>query len=316
MGRLHPPPLTATRRAAIDIGTNTILMVIADVGDDGRMTVLHDVQRIVRLGGGVDGFRLIPPEAADRCAAVLTEYAAIAGDHGATHITAVATSAVRDAENRSAFLKAMQRRTGVIIRPISGVEEARLTHAGVVSGLPHGGTRRAVIDVGGGSTEIMVETMDGLLAIVSRDIGSVRLSERLGLTQPPNPDDVAALRHIVRSDLTFTLPLDPAATTVMAVAGTALTLAALDLGLPGIDSSVLAGHRLPLPRISDLTGFLLRTPAEVLVSRHGIAPGRADIIATGAIILEELMLHFRIGEILVSERGLRHGLLLSTEFKG
>jgi exopolyphosphatase / guanosine-5'-triphosphate,3'-diphosphate pyrophosphatase len=291
-----------TRVAAVDIGTNSTRLLVAEV-EDGAVRELDRRLEITRLGEGVDERRILLPQAVARVRNVLAEYRRAAEEAGTLHTLAFATSAVRDAENGEAFLGEIEWSYGFRTRLLSGDDEALLTFRGVSAGRELvAGT--LVIDVGGGSTELILGGPKDVDFHVSLDLGCVRLTERFGT-------DFAAAAAQVRETLGAALP-DLDAQAAIGVAGTITTLATLDLGLPQEDPEVVHGHRLTsetiAARTNELTGM---TVAEIRALR-GMHPDRAPVIAAGAVVVRETLAHFGLNALEVSEHDIMHGAALTA----
>jgi exopolyphosphatase / guanosine-5'-triphosphate,3'-diphosphate pyrophosphatase len=284
------------RVAAVDLGTNTTRLLVADVVD-GRLEELHRESRITRLGEGVDARRRLLPVPIARVRNVLADYRRTIESLGAERTLAVATSAVRDAENGEAFLGEIEWSYGFATRLVGGDEEARLTRSGVQ---PSPGT--LVLDIGGGSTELVLDDFH-----VSLDLGSVRYTERFLRTDPPSGDELAACAAAVRALLPAVRP-DAA----IGVAGTVTSLAALDLGLEHYDRALVHGHRLSL---AGARAQLERLAALPLAERREVPaldPERAPVIVAGAVILTETLAHYGLDSIEVSERDILDGIALAA----
>jgi exopolyphosphatase/guanosine-5'-triphosphate,3'-diphosphate pyrophosphatase len=282
------------RVAAIDQGTNTTRLLVADV-NDGRVDEVLRRSTITRLGEGVDARRRLLPLPITRVRNCLSEYRRELESLGAERALLVATSAVRDAENGEAFLGEIEWSYGFTTRLLSGDEEAKLTLRGV--GAVEDGT--IVVDIGGGSTELI-----SLGSRLSTELGSVRLTERLLESDPPTADELEAMAGAIRSVLE---EHDLSAKRGIGVAGTVTSLAALDLALVEYDSERVHGHRMSEAAVQ---GQLERLAALPLAERRelpGLEPERAPVIVTGAAILLETMRHFGLSEIEVSERDLLDG---------
>jgi len=313
------------RLAAIDCGTNSIRLLVADVtvGGDGSADLrdVHREMRIVRLGEGVDATGRLSAQALERTRAALADYTAICRRKGAERVRMVATSATRDAANRDEFFGMTRDVLGVEAEVISGDEEARLSFTGAVGDLDPDDGPFVVTDIGGGSTEVVVGTWDGVRADVvgarSVDIGCVRITERCLRSDPPTPDEIAAalaLTDDVLSAAFETVPVDKAHTWV-GVAGTITTLSAVHQGLDEYDS-----ERTHLSRLSDVD--IDRTANQLLEATHdqraaigSMHPGRVDVIGGGALITQVLAQRFAaaagISELLVSEHDILDGIVLS-----
>jgi exopolyphosphatase/guanosine-5'-triphosphate,3'-diphosphate pyrophosphatase len=278
------------RVAAVDLGTNSVRLLVADV-EDGGATEVHRETRIVRLGEGVDERRRLLPAPIARARDALVDYRRRAEELGAERVLLVATSAVRDAENGEAFLSEIEWSYGFATRLLSGKEEAELTYRGV------GRPDALVVDLGGGSTELI-----GPGVHVSLDVGSVRLTERFLHSDPPTADELDAAAAAI--DLP---PLPPSPT--IGVAGTFTTLAALELG--GYDPARTPGYRLTRDAVERWTERLASAP---LAARAfpGLEPARAPVIVGGALIVRELMRRAGLDEIEISERDLLNGAALQA----
>jgi exopolyphosphatase / guanosine-5'-triphosphate,3'-diphosphate pyrophosphatase len=281
-----------TRVAAVDLGTNSTRLLVADV-EDGRLVELARRLTITRLGEGVDARRRLLPAAIARVRNCLVDYRREAGSLGAERILAVATSAVRDAENGEAFLGEVEWSYGFVTRLLTGQEEAHLTYRGVTAGreLPPG---TLVVDVGGGSTELAVDGRDP----VSLDIGVVRLTERFG-------DDVPAAAAHVRSVLPTLAPRQ-----AIGVAGTVTTLATLELG--GYDPARVHGHRISSRAVETWLGRLAAMSVEERRGLPGLEPARAPVIVAGVLIVREVLRAYGLGELEASEHDLLDGAALAA----
>ena len=278
------------RVAAIDLGTNTTRLLVAEV-EDGRLEELHRETRITRLGEGVDARRRLLPVPIARVRNVLADYRKTAEALGAVRTLLVATSAVRDAENGEAFLGEIEWSYGFVTRLLSGAEEAELTRRGV-GGLEPG---TLLVDIGGGSTELVLD--DGR---VSLPMGSSRFSERYG-------EDLAQLEAAARALLP---PLAPQR--AVGVAATITTLAALDLGLPAYDRERVHGHLLSRRGARAQLERLAALPLPARRQVPALEPERAPVIVAGAAILLAILDHYRLEGIRVSERDLLDGAALAA----
>ena len=291
------------RVAAVDLGTNTTRLLVADV-EDGRLDEVHRETRITRLGEGVDARRRLLPVPIARVRNVLADYRHTLESLGAERTLLVATSAVRDAENGEAFLGEIEWSYGFATRLLSGDEEAQLTRRGVE---PAPGT--LVLDIGGGSTELIV---DGFHA--SLDVGSVRQTERFLHFDPPEPRELADCAAAVRSLLAERIPDDVRARTTAAigVAGTVTSLAALDLGLEHYDRKRVHGHRLTRDGAREQLERLASLPLAERRELPALEPERAPVIVAGAVILVETLDYLRLDAIAVSERDILDGAALAA----
>jgi len=291
-----------TRVAAVDIGTNSTRLLVADV-EDGEVRELDRRLEITRLGESVDERRILLPQAIARVRNVLADYRRAAEEAGADRTLAFATSAVRDAENGEAFLGEIEWSYGFRTVLLSGDDEALLTFRGVSAARElAGGT--LVIDVGGGSTELILGGPEGFGFHVSLDLGCVRLTERFGTSFP------ATAAH-VRKVLAERVPeLDPQA--AIGVAGTITTLATLDLGLAEEDPKVVHGHLLGAETVAAWTDRLTGMTVEEIRALRGMHPDRAPVIAAGAVVVSETLAHFGLDRLEVSEHDIMHGAALAA----
>lgn len=284
-----------SRVAAIDCGTNSIRLLIADVAGDAGAPPLTDVvreMRVVRLGQGVDATGELAPDALDRTFAAAKDYAALINHHGAGKVRFVATSATRDARNRQVFVDGIGDLLGVEPEVISGDEEAGLSFAGASSVLPvQGEDAVLVVDLGGGSTEFVLGDANGVIAARSVDIGCVRLTERHLRNDPPTAAQIAAAEADVDAALdeaALAVPLDRASV-VVGVAGSVTTITAHALGLTEYQPHRIHGARLDLETISDAaTSLLEMTRAERAVLPY-MHPGRVDVIGAGALVWRRIL---------------------------
>ena len=294
-----------TRVAAVDLGTNSTRLLVADVSDD-HVEEVERLLRITRLGERVDVRRILLPSAIARVRSCLTDYRRRAEALGAEAVLAVATSAVRDAENGEAFLGEIEHGFGFSTRLLTGGEEAELTFRGVTSdrALPDG---TLVVDVGGGSTELTVGGPHGVSFSTSLQIGCVRLTERFLASDPPSAAEVAACAEHVRSALP---PLDvPGA---IGVAGTVTTAAALDLGLDAYDPVLIHGHRISRASVEATLERLAALPLAERREVAGLEPARAPVIVGGLVVLREVLDAYGLDAIEASERDLLHGAVLAA----
>jgi exopolyphosphatase / guanosine-5'-triphosphate,3'-diphosphate pyrophosphatase len=300
--------------AAIDIGTNSVLLVIAAAGADGPRPLLERAT-ITRMGEGVDKTRRLAPAAVTRNLECLRAYADDLRAHGSPRLDVVGTSALRDAEGASAFLDEAERILGVRPRVIAGDEEARLTFRGALSGLRLAG-KLLVFDIGGGSTELIVGEATGVAppeSRVSLDIGSVRLFERHVRSDPPQLLEVAEIEADIERALASAGPLarvhahEPL--TLVGVAGTVTTLKALELGLEPYDPARVHGAVLTLSAVEALCSKLTSLPLAERQRLPGLQPKRADVIVAGALIVRDLLRRAGALQAIVSDRGVRFGLL-------
>ena len=301
------------RLASIDIGSNTILLLVADVAANGTLTVVRDEQIIARLGKGVDANRRITAETFTRVLGFLQKLKTTAESNGTTSIVASGSSALRDARNGAEFVRDVKTRIGLEIEVLSGQMEAELTYRGAISEfLRTSGAQRsyAVLDIGGGSTELTIGEEGAVLRKASLDVGAVRLTERHLKTSPPSALAISQALSEVRSWIS-TLPRLLPTTRLIGVAGTVTTLAAIDLSLPAYDPKRVSGHLIRLERIEQIYEELrTKSVVEMIRTFPQIQLGRADIILAGIIVLIEALKRFGVRGITTSDRGLRYGLVM------
>jgi exopolyphosphatase/guanosine-5'-triphosphate,3'-diphosphate pyrophosphatase len=308
-----------TRVAAVDCGTNTIKLLVADIDRDaGTQHDLVRELRIVRLGQGVDRTGRLADEALSRVFAAVDEYAAVVAAHGVQALRFVATSASRDASNADVFAEGVGSRLGVRLEVVTGDEEAQLVYDGATRSLSAVGHDVpfpvAVLDIGGGSTELVVGTAPGWVAAArSLDIGSVRLTERLMPSDPPTRAEVQAATRAV-DDALDTLPGYGVhvgeAPTLVGVAGTVTTVAAVLLGLGTWDRERVHHSTFPVPAVHDLTDQLLSMTAAER-ERLGVPAGRSDVIGAGAVILDRVLHRSAAERLTVSDSDILDGIAWS-----
>jgi exopolyphosphatase / guanosine-5'-triphosphate,3'-diphosphate pyrophosphatase len=301
----------SSKLAAIDIGTNSVLLTIAAT-DDGAVKPVLERATITRLGEGVDKTRRLAPAAVERNLACLRSYAQDLEHHGSPRLDVVGTSALRDAEGAGSFLDEAQRILGVRPRVIAGDEEARLTFRGALSGLKLSGPL-LVFDIGGGSTELILGDGGEPHSRVSIDIGSVRLFERHVKNDPPLAAELAAAEADIARAFAGAAPLSslvPAGPlTLVGVAGTVTTMKALELGLGAYDPARVHGAVLTLSTVETLCSRLAALPLSERQLLPGLEPKRADVIVVGALIVRDLLRRAGATQAVVSDRGVRFGLL-------
>ncbi len=304
--------MSAQRFAFIDIGTNTLLCLIAELRDEGRFRVLNDLAEITRLGQGVDQNQRIGGENERRSRDVLKQYLAACRDFGVEEITAVGTSALRDAVNSAEVRERWRAELGLNVRVISGHEEARYSFLAVQRGLFLGGRELLVIDIGGGSTEFIRGNESGVLGAESLDMGSVRLTERFLHSDPVNEAECASMVSAIDQQLTLLRERFSGATSGLAlvgIAGTFTTLAAVERQLTRYSHSAVHGAFLTLKEVRrQIRLFQSKTLAE-RKRIPGLEPKRADVILAGTYLTERIMTNFRAEQIMVSDQGVRYGLL-------
>jgi exopolyphosphatase/guanosine-5'-triphosphate,3'-diphosphate pyrophosphatase len=302
------------RVAVVDLGTNTTRVLVADV-EDGRVTELERRTTVTRLGEGVDANGHLSDAAVERVTKVLAEYREVMDELQPERTVALATSAVRDAQNGADFRRLLHDRFGLDVQIIPGEEEARLTFRGATAARPAGEGPLVVIDIGGGSTEYVVGVAgDEPRFRVSTQAGSVRQTERHLHEDPPTDDELAALRGSIRSTLADAIPDDVRAQVEagIAVAGTATSLAAIDQELEPYDSDKVDGYVLRLEAVERILAELASIPVEERRQVPGLHPDRAPTIVAGAAILLESMTLFGLPSLEASEADILHGAALEA----
>lgn len=300
------------RVAALDCGTNSLRLLVADVDGDAK-TDLHREMRVVRLGQGVDRTGRLAPEALDRVRTALTDYAATCRALGVDAVRLVATSATRDAANRDDFTALVRRVLGVDPEVVSGDEEAALSFCGATRGLDPADGPFLVIDLGGGSTEFVLGG-SAVQAALSVDVGCVRLHERHLHADPPTVAQVQAAREDVERALVRVREAVPVAQarTAVGLAGTVTTVAALALGLPAYDPDRIHLSRLGAVDVVRVTAELLAMPRSARAALGPMHPGRVDVIGAGSLVLQSAMDGLGLADILVSEADILDGIAWSV----
>ena len=299
------------RLAAIDIGTNSTKMTVADMADDGSLQVVDEDSEVTRLGEGVDAAKRLGDEAVRRTLAAVHRFAVAARSQGAVRVLAAGTSALRDAGNGPDFIAQANAQAGVHVEIITGEREARLAYGAVRSddslSLP-ADAPLLVFDIGGGSTELILGQGFALLEHKSLDVGAVRLTERFLLADPPTDDQVAQACRFA-DGLLATFPVAARTPAVVGIGGTAVSLAAVTRARPQSDPAAV--HAVTLTG-ADVSAALHRFRSVSLAQRRlipGLEPKRADVIVGGALLLLRLLARFGAEQFTVSARGLRYGLL-------
>jgi exopolyphosphatase/guanosine-5'-triphosphate,3'-diphosphate pyrophosphatase len=308
------------RLATIDVGTNTAQLLVVETGEEGLRRI-HAAERVVRLGEGVDARGRIGEDAQARLLEALRAHEAAARSHGADRVVAAGTSALRDAANRTAVLDAVRAETGLTIDLLSGEQEAAWSFAAACGAIDSLAGPCLVVDVGGGSTELVAgrdpaahapRYVDAITGRASLDVGCVRLTERCFSSLPPAADAIDRARTLIDAALrTADLDAGPDPT-LLGTAGTATALARVHAG-PESTWDALHGHSFTLSRadVSDWRNRVLRLPVDEIRALHPAAmAGRADVFAVGVLLLDRVMAHFDRDALRVSPYELRHGLAL------
>jgi len=302
------------RTAAIDIGTNSVRVLVADVDGSGRgaaVSTRDRVNRITRLGQGVDATRQLHPDAVARTLATLREYRAVLDEHRVDHVRVTATSAARDASNADdLFGPAADVLGGVVPELLSGEEEARLSFLGATADVEAPGPY-LVVDIGGGSTELIFGT-DAPEQLVSVDVGCVRITESLLHSDPPAPEELSNAVAVVRdhlADAERVVGRAREATTLIGMAGTITTIAAIEQGLATYDRDRIHHFWLTRAAAEDVFRTLATETSEQRRHNPGLEVGRVDVIVGGAVVLVTLFRELGFDELLVSEADILDGLV-------
>jgi exopolyphosphatase / guanosine-5'-triphosphate,3'-diphosphate pyrophosphatase len=302
-----------TRVAAIDCGTNSIRLLIAEPDRSGGLTDLERRLEIVRLGQGVDATGEFHPDALQRTFAAVDEYAKLIkkAEVPTEYVHFVATSAARDVKNRDAFFIGVKERLGVLPDVISGEAEAQLSFKGALSRVKPAGEPVLVMDIGGGSTELITGSASGALrSAISLDIGSVRVTERFLQQNPVADDDLERAAGYV-DDLLAGSGVDfDSIGAWIGVAGTATTLAGVYLELDHYDRERVHGAKIPLPAIPELLHRLAGLTVEEIRALPSMHPGRADVITGGALVESCIAARLQVDELIVSESDILDGIAL------
>jgi exopolyphosphatase / guanosine-5'-triphosphate,3'-diphosphate pyrophosphatase len=311
----------ARRVAAIDCGTNSIRLLVADVPVSGPHVDVVRRMEVVRLGEGVDATGRLSPGAVERTRLVLAEYAATIADLGACAVRMVATSATRDAANRDEFEAMVRGTLGRAPDVVTGREEAELSYRGATASLDAAVTAHSaapprppflVMDIGGGSTEFVLGEAGGVRGARSVDVGCVRLTERHLRGDPPSADQIARTEADIRTALAEVcadVPVREAATLV-GLAGSVTTVAALAMRLPAYDAEAIHGSRISADSVREVTADLLGATRARRAALPVMHPGRVDVIGAGALVLRVVMDDLGFDDVVVSEHDILDGIAL------
>ena len=310
MDRLTPG-IMKMRQAAIDIGTNTCLLLIAESNRVGEIKIIQDVHSIARLGAGVDKTKIIQADSYARLREILLGYNKILVENKVDAIAAVGTSALRDAQNRDEILHKIKDECKIEIEILSGTDESLWSYHGAICGLSHSELQRrvATLDIGGGSTELSIGENGKYISGKSINIGAVRIKERF--LSKLDDTSILSARNFIRSELqkTFTEPIHT--DKLIAVAGTPTSLAAIKLKLQTFDPKIVNGTVLKSNEITSITEEIFSLSPEKLIKKYpAIHSSRADILPAGALIFEEILKFLELNEVQVSTYGLRFGIMI------
>ena len=304
--------MNSRRFAFVDIGTNTILCLIAELKNDGQFDILDDLADITRLGQGVDRTGRITPEGEARSLQVLQRYVDRCKHLSVDEIKAVGTSALRDAQNSADVRERFKEQLGLDVRVLSGEEEAAYAFLAVQKGLALAGQELLVTDVGGGSTEFIRGNAAGVTQAVSINIGSVRLTEQFLHSDPVRKAECEKMTVAIESELAR-LPhqwrKDGSALTLVGIAGTFTTLSAIQKGLAHYSHGEVHGSPLTLGEVRRQVALFQGKTIAQRKMIPGLEPKRADVILAGACLIERMMTLFHSERVIVSDQGVRYGLL-------
>ncbi len=314
--------MSADRVAAIDCGTNSIRLLVAEpespgpgAGQASRLRDLERTMQIVRLGQGVDRTGRLDPAALERTFAALREYAARLDALGASRVRMVATSASRDAENASDFVGGVRDILGVAPEVISGDEEAALSYRGATAGVAESAapSPRLVVDIGGGSTEFVLGEGADVRAARSVDIGCVRMTERHLVADPPTPEEVGEATADIDAAIRRAGEVVPLgqAHSIIGLAGSVTTVAAIHLDLPAYNPAAIHGHVVPTPDVRAISDDLLAMSHAQRAEIGVMHPGRVDVIGAGALVLRRILDLTGLDEVVVSEHDILDGIAWS-----
>lgn len=296
--------------ASIDIGTNSVLLLVARPAGEGQLEPVRQCQRITRLGQALRRTGRILPEAVDRTVEALVAYTSVIEAEQPDHVAVAGTAVFREAVNREQVIGDIAARTGFTVRVLSSLEEARLSYQGACRGLVSDETPVLLADIGGGSTECVLGKGGRLLRGESFPLGAVNLTERFLAGDPPAPAEFRQLQDFVREALAGSWAGLPGRCVLAGVGGTVTTLAAIDLKLEQYDAGRVHGHVIPGDRLDRIRQHLLSLPVSRRQQVPGLDPERADIIVAGAAVVDCIMTGGAFKALTVSDRGLRYGIIM------
>jgi len=292
--------------ASIDIGTNTLLLLVAKVEDSKIIKVICDEHRIARLGEGLDKTGFISKIAIDRATEILQSYGKLIKEYSVQDVIISATSAMRDANNGSDVKKLLENAIGYPINIIAGTEEAKTSFLGSIERTDL--VKDIVLDIGGGSTEVVLGNKNEIIKSTSMQIGAVRLTERYFPTHISKKENYEKASDFIKTELSKLGELEFDGD-MIAVAGTPTTIAAIDLGLPQYNAHLIHNHKVTKQKLENIVNIFISKTREELINDYNVHPNRADVILGGAVILLEFLKYIQKSEFIVSCKGLRYGLL-------
>ena len=304
--------MSKCRLAAIDIGTNSIRCIVVEVDQQGRYMVLDDEKATVRLGENLAASGAISPAAFARAVDAMSRIRKLIDGLKVSEVEAIATSAVRSASNGEELVAVLTRELGREIRTISGDEEAELVARSVRHNFDMSGKRYMIIDIGGGSVEIMSAVANHIESCFSLELGAVRMTDRFITSDPVRDADLAKLKRFVRSELKTVYGDDkPTVQTFIGSGGTVTTLASMVMSMRRQTYSTSHGFEVLRSEVVHLLAMLVRKDVKSLRNVPGLNPDRADIIIAGLVVIDEMMRYFGANMMLVNERGIREGLIIT-----
>ena len=299
------------KTGTIDIGTNTFLLLIAEFDYNGILKPIHHEQRIPRIGRDVDENKNIRHDAFIRAAEILNEYKKICLDYGVDCIAATGTSALRDAHNKNDFVNFIKNETGIMIEVIDGVEEAHWSYRGGLSFFNlQPNQNYSVIDIGGGSTEIILGSGGEVTNRISLNVGSVRLTERFLKCDPPSENEIQEMRSVLLSEFDKASGFQLRDSVFVGVAGTLTTLAMIDRKEDMIYPDRISGYELSFKTITEILDKLKNVKVAEIEEKYYVQKGRSDIILAGIVILHTFMEKYKLDSVTTSVCGLRHGIAI------
>lgn len=313
-----PRASTARRIAAIDVGTNSIRLIVAEATSAGNYRILDDEKETARLGTGLVASGRLSPKVMQKAALAIARMKSIAEGYGVNRLRAIGTCAVREADNRDEFLAMVRRQAGLTVEPISAEEEARLAYRSVARAFDLRTLAAAIVDIGGGSTEAVLSSGGVVEEVYTLPLGAVRLTEQYGGPEQRGADKYQRMRRAIRKVLRETISKPPFLPQVMIGTGGTFTALA-DVALhrdqlrdeTPVAFGTIRGYQLKRSDLCHLIDWLRELPLRARARVPGLSPERADIIVAGAAIVERLMKHLRANRLLVHDRGVRDGLLLT-----
>lgn len=291
--------------AAIDIGTNSVLLMIVEMTD--KMKEIYDTAIITRLGEGLKQTGNLLPQAMERTLNVLRDYKTIATKSRVSEIICIGTAALREAQNNDSFLKLAKKELSLDVRVISEREEAFYTYLSVNQSLSDSAKDVIIIDIGGGSTEIIYGDRENFIDYASLPIGSVKLTEMFIKSDPPAYEEIICMRDFIKSILNLSFKKN--IQSVIGTAGTITTLGSIAIGLQEWDKKQIHGFKLSRERIDGISQYLLGKTISERSDLPGMEKGREDIIPQGIILLQEILKYFGAEELTIDANGIRHGIL-------